>query len=50
MTEPEIMALVEILSRAPVTQAERHWLQSIINRLMADAQAAKAKQADGHLD
>lgn len=35
MTEAELMALVEILNRAPVSQAEKLFLQALINRLGA---------------
>ncbi len=35
MNEEELKALVEILNRAPVSQAERFWLQGIVSRLVA---------------
>ena len=41
MTEQEIQALVEILNRAPVTQAERLWLQALIQRVLEQARKAK---------
>jgi hypothetical protein len=39
MSEEEIKALVEILNRAPVTVAERLWLQALIQRLLDAAKA-----------
>lgn len=41
MTEQEIQALVELLNRAPMTQAERLWLQALIQRELAQAQKAQ---------
>lgn len=44
MTTDELQALVEILNRAPMTHAERLWLQALIQREIARVQA-EAKQA-----
>ena len=38
MMQPELVALVEILSRAPMTQAERMWIQALIAREEAGMQ------------
>jgi hypothetical protein len=32
MTQPELIALVELLNRAPMTQGERMWVQGLIAR------------------
>lgn len=49
MTTREILALVEILNRAPATQAEKIWLEEVLNREIAEAQAReKASTADDH--
>lgn len=45
MTEQEIQALVELLNRAPMTQAERLWLQALIQREVEQARARAAEQA-----
>ncbi len=37
MTQEEIVALVAILNRAPMSPAEGLWLQSLIERLKAAA-------------
>ena len=34
MTQQEWQALIELLSRIPLTQAERLWLQELIEREM----------------
>jgi hypothetical protein len=42
MTKEELLALVELLNRTPMTQAEKLWLQSVLNRELAKLeQAAK---------
>jgi len=41
MTEQEIHALVELLNRVPLTQAERLWLQALIQRELEQARAVK---------
>lgn len=41
MTEQEIQALVELLNRTPMTQAERLWVQALIQREVEQARAAK---------
>lgn len=38
MTQPELVALVEIINRCPMTQAERMWLQALIAREEAGMQ------------
>lgn len=38
MTQQELMALVEILNRCPLTAAERLWLQALITRLQSQTQ------------
>ena len=37
MTQQELNALVEILNRCPMTQAERIWLAGLVERLAAEA-------------
>jgi hypothetical protein len=37
MTKQEIAALVEILSRFPLTLAERLWVEALLNRLAQGA-------------
>jgi hypothetical protein len=39
MTEQEWAAIIEILNRAPVTLAERQWLQALIDRELARSRA-----------
>ena len=41
MTEQEIQALVELLNRTPLSQAERLWLQTLIKRETEKARAVK---------
>lgn len=41
MAEDEIKALVEILNRAPMTQAERLWVQALIQREVEQARKAQ---------
>ena len=35
MTQDELIALIEIINRAPVTTAERLWLIGVLNQLQA---------------
>ena len=44
LTIQEINALTEILIRAPASQAEKLWLQELINRLAKEAEAREGKQ------
>jgi len=50
MTLIEWQALIELLNRTPMTQAERMWLQALIQRETAridyEAQALKGQVAD----
>lgn len=41
MTEDELLALVELLRRAPATQAEQLWVQALVSRLMSEIKATK---------
>ena len=47
MTEHEYKALIDILNRAPVSQAEALWLNALLARLAAEI---KAKVDRGNLD
>lgn len=47
MSEQEFQALVQILIRAPVSQAEALWLNALLARLAAEI---KAKANREHLD
>lgn len=42
MTEQELQALVQLLNRTPMTQAERLWVQGLIQRELEQARVAKA--------
>jgi len=46
MSEQEFQALVQILIRAPVSQAEAIWLDSLLNRLRP--QPEPQQQANEH--
>jgi hypothetical protein len=35
LTEQELMALVQLLNRTPMSQAELMWVQTLFNRLRA---------------
>jgi hypothetical protein len=39
MSKEELMALIELLARTPMTQAERLWIQAVIEREMGKAEA-----------
>lgn len=41
---PEIAALVEILNRAPTTQAEKIWLEHVFNREVEEAKEREKKE------
>lgn len=41
ITVPELRALVELLNRAPTTQAEAMWAQSLLSRWDAEIAAQK---------
>lgn len=45
MNQQEWTALIELLNRIPVTQAERMWLQEVINREMAKFQKVEDEKA-----
>ena len=36
MTQDDLLALIEIINRAPVTTAERLWLIGVLNQLQAE--------------
>ncbi len=42
MTETEIQALMQIISRAPMSQAENLWVGALMGRLILRARAAAA--------
>lgn len=42
MTKDEIMALIAIINRVPVTPAETMWLNALIKRLLQDAESPAA--------
>jgi len=44
MTLQELQAIVELLNRTPMTQAERLWLQALINREQAKLMEVKDAQ------
>lgn len=44
MTREELQALIEILNRAPVSQAERMWVQALVLRESQRIVEAEAKQ------
>ena len=44
MTLDEVKALAQLLSRIPVTQAEVLWVNAILHRLTAEAEAKEAAQ------
>ncbi len=46
MTQPELLALVELLNRAPMTQAERLWCQALIAREEAGMQEPPPAEDD----
>lgn len=35
MSKAELLAMIELLNRCPMTQAERLWAQEVINRELA---------------
>ena len=39
MTEIELQALLDLLNRTPMTRAEQLWVQTLVNRLMAEIKA-----------
>ncbi len=47
MTIQEWNALIEILNRTAMSQAERQWLQALINREMAKLQEVKDEKDNG---
>ena len=48
MNEHEYSALVGILNRAPVTQAEALWLNTLLTRLAAEIKAKADRQNDAN--
>ena len=42
MTQQEWQALAELLNRLPMTQAERLWLQELINRELTKIKATES--------
>ena len=42
MTLDEVKALAQLLSRIPVTQAEVLWINALLSRLSAEAEAKEA--------
>jgi len=47
MTLAELNALVQLLQRIPVSQAEAMWLQSLMARLQAEIQAKEQNSTPG---
>jgi len=47
MTQAELNALVQLLQRIPVSQAEAMWLQELVARLLAESQAREQDSTPG---
>jgi hypothetical protein len=46
MTNEELAALVDLLNRTPMSQAEKMWMQELINKLSEIIRVEQEKQTD----